>query len=88
MSNVGAVCAPEGPVPLESSVNQQIAAFKGGTSLRKLYAGNQGRFSLDLDFSVADPTSDADTVVLDLVSDIDGTSIGPFSYGVSERRGK
>lgn len=63
-------------------------AFKGGTSLRKLYAGNQGRFSLDLDFSVADPSSDADTVVLDLVNDIDGTSIGPFSYGVSERRGK
>ena len=29
--------------------------FKGGTSLRKLYAGNQGRFPLDLDFSVADP---------------------------------
>jgi len=62
--------------------------FKGGTSLRKLYAGNQGRFSLDLDFSVADPTSDADTVVLQLVSDIDGTSIGPFTYGVTERRGK
>jgi predicted nucleotidyltransferase component of viral defense system len=29
-------------------------AFKGGTSLRKLYAGAQGRFSLDLDFSVRD----------------------------------
>ena len=35
--------------------------FKGGTSLRKLYAGIQRRFSLDLDFSVADPSSDADT---------------------------
>ncbi|MDQ1535862.1 MAG: hypothetical protein QOE58_255 [Actinomycetota bacterium] len=62
--------------------------FKGGTSLRKLYAGNQGRFSLDLDFSVADPISDPDTVVLELVNDIDGTTIGPFSYGVTERRGK
>src|SRR5665647_2466741 len=62
--------------------------FKGGTSLRKLYAGNQGRFSLDLDFSVADPASDADTVVLQLVSAIDGTTIGPFTYGVTERRGK
>jgi Nucleotidyl transferase AbiEii toxin, Type IV TA system len=29
--------------------------FKGGTALRKLYAGNQGRFSLDLDFSLAVP---------------------------------
>jgi hypothetical protein len=28
--------------------------FKGGTALRKFYAGNDGRFSLDLDFSVAE----------------------------------
>jgi Nucleotidyl transferase AbiEii toxin, Type IV TA system len=41
-------------------------AFKGGTSLRKLYAGNQGRFSLDLDFSVASPAHDPDTVLLSL----------------------
>lgn len=61
--------------------------FKGGTALRKLYAGQQGRFSLDLDFSLADP-ADPDTVVLDLVAAIDGTSVGPFSFGVSERRGK
>jgi hypothetical protein len=27
-------------------------------------------------------------VVLELVSAIDGTTIGPFAYGVSERRGK
>jgi predicted nucleotidyltransferase component of viral defense system len=62
--------------------------FKGGTSLRKLYAGNQGRFSLDLDFSVADPADDPDTVILDLVSEIDGLTAGPFTYGVTERRGK
>jgi predicted nucleotidyltransferase component of viral defense system len=62
--------------------------FKGGTSLRKLYAGNQGRFSLDLDFSVASPADDPDAVVLDLVSEIDGMSLGPFAYGVKERRGK
>lgn len=62
--------------------------FKGGTSLRKLYAGNQGRFSLDLDFGVADPAADPDTVVLDLVDEIDGLHIGPFAYGVTERRGK
>ena len=62
--------------------------FKGGTSLRKLYAGNQGRFSLDLDFSVADPAADPDTVVLDLIGEIDGLRIGPFAYGVTERRSK
>lgn len=32
--------------------------------------------------------ADPDTVVLDLVSQIDGTRIGPFSYGVTVRRGK
>jgi predicted nucleotidyltransferase component of viral defense system len=53
--------------------------FKGGTALRKLYAGNQGRFSLDLDFSLAVP-ADPDVVVLDLVDAIDGTKIGPFTY--------
>jgi predicted nucleotidyltransferase component of viral defense system len=63
-------------------------AFKGGTSLRKLYAGNQGRFSLDLDFSVASPADDADTVLLRLISEIDGLTVGPFAYGVTERRGK
>ncbi|MGL5829235.1 MAG: nucleotidyl transferase AbiEii/AbiGii toxin family protein, partial [Angustibacter sp.] len=59
--------------------------FKGGTSLRMLYAGNHGRFSLDLDFSVADPSADPDTVVLDLILEIDGLRVGPFTYGVAER---
>jgi predicted nucleotidyltransferase component of viral defense system len=62
--------------------------FKGGTSLRKLYAGSQGRFSLDLDFSVASPADDSDTVLLSLISEIDGLTIGPLAYGVTERRGK
>lgn len=62
--------------------------FKGGTALRKLYAGNSGRFSLDLDFSLVLADDDPDAVVLELIEHIDGTSIGPFAYGVSERRGK
>lgn len=61
--------------------------FKGGTALRKLYAGQQGRFSLDLDFSLAYP-ADPDAVLLDLVAAIDSSQLGPFSYGVTERRGK
>jgi predicted nucleotidyltransferase component of viral defense system len=59
--------------------------FKGGTALRKLYAGNQGRFSVDLDFSLARVDDDPDAVVLALIDNIEGTNIGPFSYGVSER---
>ena len=62
--------------------------FKGGTALRKLYAGNQGRFSTDLDFSLADITDDPDDVVLELIAAIEGTKVGPFAYSVRERRGK
>ena len=62
--------------------------FKGGTALRKLYAGNQGRFSTDLDFSLLSSGEDPDDVVLALIAAIDGREIGPFEYGVRERRGK
>lgn len=59
--------------------------FKGGTALGKLYAGNAGRFSLDLDFSVRDiDTRSGD--VLDLLEEhVPGLSIGPFEYGIEYR---
>lgn len=61
-------------------------AIKGGTAIRKLYAGNEGRFSLDLDFSACGPgAEDAGGL---FVLEADGLSIGPFRYGVAERRGK
>jgi predicted nucleotidyltransferase component of viral defense system len=63
-------------------------AFKGGTSLRKLYAGNAGRFSLDLDFASVAIGADPEGALTDLIAAIEGTAIGPFRYGVTERRGK
>jgi len=42
-------------------------AFKGGTAIRKLYLGSQGRFSLDLDFSAISDI-DPEAFVLDLLS--------------------
>jgi len=39
-------------------------AFKGGTAIRKLYLGETGRFSLDLDFAAIGDAA-PDTVVLD-----------------------
>jgi predicted nucleotidyltransferase component of viral defense system len=42
-------------------------AFKGGTAIRKLYLGNRGRFSLDLDFTAVF-NIDPETLVLDIVS--------------------
>ena len=62
--------------------------FKGGTALRKLYAGNAGRFSLDLDFSIAKIGDSEDEILLRVIECIENLSIGPFSYSVSERRGK
>ena len=41
--------------------------FKGGTAIRKLYLGNQGRFSLDLDFSAVGEI-DPETLILNIVS--------------------
>ena len=42
-------------------------AFKGGTAIRKLFLGNQGRFSLDLDFSAVGEI-DPETLILNIVS--------------------
>ena len=62
--------------------------IKGGTAIRKLYAGKEGRFSLDLDFSFASIDADQDKVVDAFIGEVNGLVIGPFSYGVKERRGK
>ena len=62
--------------------------FKGGTAIRKLYAGNAGRFSLDLDFSIAAIDESIDDILIELIDCIEGLSIGPFIYSTFERRGK
>jgi uncharacterized protein len=65
-----------------------LLAFKGGTALRKLYAGAGGRFSTDLDFAISDP-ADEPSVVMDLLAEaVDGARIGPFRYAIEERRGR
>ena len=62
--------------------------IKGGTAIRKLYAGKEGRFSLDLDFSFAEIDVEQDDITLNFIEAIDGLRIGPFVYGINERRGK
>lgn len=58
-------------------------AIKGGTAIRKLYAGKEGRFSLDLDFAeLAEGAGEL------FAMEADGLSIGPFRYDVAERRGR
>lgn len=63
-------------------------AFKGGTALRKLYAGQDGRFSTDLDFAVRAVGQD-ELGVIDLLKEtIAETAVGPFRYGIELRRDK
>lgn len=65
-----------------------LVTFKGGTALRKVYAGAGGRFSTDLDFAVADPNDDF-TAVSNLIENaINGRQLGPFTYGIEYRRGR
>lgn len=62
--------------------------FKGGTALRKLYAGTAGRFSLDLDFSVRDIGTTSDSILELLEEEVEGLTLGPFDYGIVHRRSK
>lgn len=73
---------------LEDCGKMEHVSIKGGTAIRKLYAGKEGRFSLDLDFSIDDPYADSEEKAFEFVSEIDGLKLGPFSYSVSERRNK
>lgn len=65
-----------------------LLVFKGGTALRKMFAGSAGRFSTDLDFALAPIDADRGTVTELLVDTIDGFSTDDFSYTVEEHRGK
>ena len=42
--------------------------FKGGTALRKMYAGSAGRFSLDLDFSIAEIGESEDEIISEMIN--------------------
>ncbi|MHB0979870.1 MAG: nucleotidyl transferase AbiEii/AbiGii toxin family protein [Thermoleophilia bacterium] len=52
-------------------------ALKGGTAIRKFWAGNAGSFSTDLDFGGVDDAS-ADI----LVEMVDGAQVGQFGFGL------
>lgn len=50
-------------------------ALKGGTAIRKLWAGSAGRFSTDLDFAGLD-----DAAAELLLEAVDGAQVGPFGF--------
>lgn len=52
-------------------------SLKGGTAIRKFWAGNSGRFSIDLDFAGVD-----DSTAALLVDAIEGAHVNEFTFGV------
>jgi len=56
-------------------------AFKGGTAIRKLYLGGQGRFSLDLDFT-AMTDLDPEAVILDVVGALNGQTLYGLTFSI------
>ncbi|MFB6355171.1 MAG: nucleotidyl transferase AbiEii/AbiGii toxin family protein [bacterium] len=64
-----------------------LVVFKGGTALRKLFAGMEGRFSTDLDFALFDRTEDPDEIGNVIADDLD-TSLGPFDLTPKKQRGR
>lgn len=63
-------------------------AFKGGTAIRKVYAGASGRFSTDLDFAVRNLADDPSTVLNLIAESCDGLELGGIRFAIEERRGK
>lgn len=53
-------------------------AFKGGTAIRKIFLGNQGRFSLDLDFTMVSDLG-PEEFILEIVSAL----LGQEHYGIT-----
>lgn len=58
-------------------------AFKGGTAIRKLILGGQGRFSLDLDFT-ANTDAEPDALALDLVGCLHGQTHHGITFTIAD----
>ncbi len=62
-----------------------LVTFKGGTALRKLFAGAQGRFSTDIDFAAAE--ADVDRIALaSVIAGECAVALGPFVFTPAEAR--
>ena len=71
----------------ERGVLGELAVLKGGTALRKLFAGAQGRFSTDLDVAAAEVNADRQALA-EIVAGESDVTLGPFRFRPSESRGR
>lgn len=66
---------------------RELVIFKGGTALRKLFAGAGGRFSTDVAIALREMTEDRDAVA-GFVADLSDVTLGPFSFKPSNHGGR
>lgn len=71
----------------EHGIFREFVVFKGGTVLRKLFAGAGGRFSTDLDLALREMTEDREAVA-GLIADASNVTLGPFSFEPSNHSGR
>lgn len=70
-----------------AGVFPDLVVFKGGTALRKLFVGSQGRFSTDLDLAAVESGGDR-AALAELVADQARTTLGPFRFEPDCKRGR
>lgn len=71
----------------ERGVFHELVVFKGGTALRKVFAGAQGRFSTDIDLAAREMGADR-SVVAGLIAAEAYVSLGPFHFTPAHQRGR
>lgn len=71
----------------QHGIFRELVVFKGGTALRKLFAGGSGRFSTDVDVALREMTEDRDAVA-GLIADVSNVTLGPFSFEPSNHGGR
>lgn len=69
----------------EAGVFEELVVFKGGTALRKFFAGPEGRFSTDLDLASVEVEADREAVA-GLIAEHANVALGPFRFEPNETR--
>lgn len=71
----------------EAGFFSEMLVFKGGTALRKFFAGSAGRFSTDLDMATRDFDVDRQEVA-GLIAEHADTTLGPFEFEPHQNRNR
>jgi uncharacterized protein len=71
----------------EGGFFSDLVVFKGGTALRKFFAGSEGRFSTDLDLASRELDVDRQELAA-LIAEHAAVRLGPFDFQPRENRGR